>query len=426
MAVITADRDKQAITESADGRPLIVPGGVCAAKGFAVAGVRCGIKRKRRDVALLLCTTGAEVACAGVFTTNVVRAPCVTRNERLLRAVPFARAIVVNAGNANAGNGTRGEEDNETMARLAADALGVGAEHVLTASTGIIGTPLPMNLLTDGIAMAAREMASDAEAGAHAAEAILTTDTFAKEFAVAFRCEDGLTAHVGGIAKGSGMIAPNMATMLAFLTTDLAVAPPLLDKALRQAVHVSFNCLTVDGDTSTNDSCIVLASGAAGNAEIQDDGDPDLARFVRALTEVCVHLAREVARDGEGATKLVTVRVTGAKQEADARKVARTIAESPLVKTALFGNDPNWGRLLMAAGRAGVAFDPNQATAWLAGTCIFTNGQPTPFDAKALSAAMAVKELEIVVDLAMGEQSAAFYTCDLSYDYVRINAEYHT
>jgi glutamate N-acetyltransferase/amino-acid N-acetyltransferase len=321
------------------------------------------------------------------------------------------------------GNGLRGDADNEAMARGAAEAVGGGA--VLTASTGIIGHPLPMDNLTAGVVEAGKSLAASPEAAAHAAEAILTTDTFAKEYAVAFPCA-GVTARVGGMAKGSGMIAPDMATMLAFLTTDTAIAPAVLDAALRQAVAVSFNCLTVDGDTSTSDQCLVLASGAAGNAEITDAASAEARAFTQALTAVCVHLAREIARDGEGATKLVTVRVTGGPDVDGAKRVAKTIAESPLVKTALFGNDPHWGRLLMAAGRAGVPFDPNRATASLAGVEVFRHGQPTAFDAAALSKAMAVKELDIRVDLGAGGGAATVYTCDFSYDYVRINAEYHT
>jgi glutamate N-acetyltransferase/amino-acid N-acetyltransferase len=407
-----------------------VAGGVCAPKGFAVAGVRCGIKRKRRDLALLVCEgsdDAGRIGCAaGVFTTNVVRAPSVDRNEALLRRNPWVRAVVVNAGNANAGNGKQGEADNEAMARLAAESIGCVPAEVLTASTGVIGSAMPMNLVAQGITDAAGSLACNTEAAANAAEAIMTTDTFSKEYAVEFACA-GKTARVGGMAKGSGMIAPNMATMLAFLTTDLAIMPDLLQTALRSAVHVSFNALTVDGDTSTNDSCILLASGALMNPPFEDAASPDYAAFVEALTRVCVHLAKEVARDGEGATKLVTVRVTGAKTEEDARRVARTVAESPLVKTALFGNDPNWGRILAAAGRAGVVFDPNRATSDLAGTRIFAHGTPAPFDAPALSRALSAKEVEIVVDLGDGgDGTATFYTCDFSYDYVRINAEYHT
>jgi glutamate N-acetyltransferase/amino-acid N-acetyltransferase len=404
----------------------VVRGGVVAAKGFRVAGVRCGIKRKRRDICLLVCESG-EAAAAGVFTTNVVRAPCVDWSESRLAARGTAKAIIVNAGNANAGNGGPGERDNKQMAQWAADAIGVPVDAVLTASTGVIGTPLPMAIIAQGITDAAGHLGSSPDAAAEAAEAILTTDTFAKEYAVRFSLpESGAVVTVGGMSKGSGMIAPNMATMLGFITTDAAVAPDVLREALVAATAVSFNCLTVDGDTSTNDSCFVLASGTAGNATISDTSSADYQAFADALSHVCIHLAKEIARDGEGATKLVTVRVTGTETFDDARKVAKTIAESPLVKTALFGNDPNWGRILAAAGRAGVRFNPKQATAYLAGTCIFANGTPTKFDAPALSKAMAVKELTIHVDLGAGNAEAQFYTCDFSYDYVKINAEYHT
>ncbi len=408
------------------GQWTVVSGGVVAAKGFRVAGVRCGIKRKRRDICLLVCENG-EATAAGVFTTNVVRAPCVDWSESRLAAKGTAKAIIVNAGNANAGNGDPGERDNEQMARWAADALGVPVDSVLTASTGVIGTPLPMAIIAPGIADAASRLGNSPEAAAEAAEAILTTDTFAKEYAVRVTLPvSGAAVTIGGMSKGSGMIAPNMATMLGFITTDVAISSESLRAALVAATAVSFNCLTVDGDTSTNDSCFVLASGTAGNVPIADTESADYRAFANALSHVCVHLAKEIARDGEGATKLVTVRVTGTETFEDARKVAKTIAESPLVKTALFGNDPNWGRILAAAGRAGVRFDPKKATAYLAGTCIFAHGTPTKFDAPALSKAMAVKELTIHVDLGAGDAEARFYTCDFSYDYVKINAEYHT
>ncbi|MBC7804623.1 MAG: bifunctional glutamate N-acetyltransferase/amino-acid acetyltransferase ArgJ [Akkermansiaceae bacterium] len=408
------------------GKWSVVAGGVVAARGFQVAGVRCGIKRKRRDICLLVCEDG-EATAAGVFTTNVVRAPCVDWSESRLAAKGTAKAIVVNAGNANAGNGYPGEHDNTQMAQWAANALRVPVDLILTASTGVIGTPLPMAIIASGITDAADHLGNSPEAATEAAEAILTTDTFTKEYAVRFPLpESGAVVTVGGMSKGSGMIAPNMATMLGFITTDVAMASDALRSALVAATAVSFNCLTVDGDTSTNDSCFLLASGAAGNVAIGDTDSADYQAFADALTHVCIHLAKEIARDGEGATKLVTVRVTGTATTEDARKVAKTIAESPLVKTALFGNDPNWGRILAAAGRAGVRFDPKKATAYLAGTCIFAHGTPTKFDAPAVSKAMAVKELTIHVDLGTGDAEARFYTCDFSYDYVRINAEYHT
>jgi glutamate N-acetyltransferase/amino-acid N-acetyltransferase len=403
----------------------VITGGVVAARGFAVSGVRCGIKRKRRDVALIVCTDGDAVA-AGVGTTNVVCAPSVIRNREVLqRSEGSVRAIVVNAGNANVGNGTLGDNDNQAMATLTAKALSTTAHRVLTASTGIIGHPLPMEILKQGIENAAEHLDRTTESAANAAEAILTTDTFAKEYAIEFYVGETVV-HVGGIAKGSGMIAPNMATMLAFLTTDIAITPTVLDTLLRRAVDVSFNAVTVDSDTSTSDQCLILASGAAGNPLISESESAEAMQFAEALTAVCIHLAKEVARDGEGATKLVTVTVTGGADFAGAKRVAKSIAESPLVKTALFGNDPNWGRLLMAAGKAGVVFDPKKTTASLAGTVVYQNGQPTQFDAGALSEAMKVKELEIRVDLGAGDARATVYTCDFSYDYVKINAEYHT
>jgi glutamate N-acetyltransferase/amino-acid N-acetyltransferase len=409
-------------------RRSLIPGGVCAAKGFRVAGVRCGIKRKRRDIALLVCDApdGKEATAAATFTQNRLRAPCADRGETIIRnGDGEIRAIVVNAGNANAGNGPQGVKDNEAMAFLAAAEIGSEPSRVLTASTGIIGNPMPMERVASGIREAAAALTHSAEAASEAAEAILTTDTFSKEYAIEVEI-DGIPVRIGGMAKGSGMIAPNMATMLAFITTDAAVAAPVLQLALKRAVDISFNRLTVDGDTSTNDSCFLLASGASGGADIQDDQSPAFEDFLEALTEVCVHLAKEIARDGEGATKLVTVTVFGAEQEKDADAIARTIAESPLVKTALFGNDPNWGRILAASGRAGVPFDPQKVTATLAGTTIFSQGIPTDFDAAALSKAMSAKEVTITVDLSSGDATATFYTCDFSYDYVRINAEYHT
>lgn len=403
----------------------VIKGGVAAPKGFAVAGVRCGIKRKRKDVALIACTAG-DAAAAGVGTLNFVCASSVTRNREMLKATGgHIRAIVVNAGNANVSTGDQGVRDNAEMAEIVAEALTTTPDKVLTASTGIIGHPLPMEIVRTGIRDAVSQLDSTPEAAANAAEAIMTTDTFPKEYAVAFDLH-GVTVHIGGIAKGSGMIAPNMATMLTFLTTDIAITPAALDTLLRKAVDVSFNCITVDSDTSTSDQCLILASGAAGNPEITDPDSPEGKAFAVALNQICIHLAKEVVRDGEGATKLVTVHVTGAPNNEGARRVARSIAESPLVKTALFGNDPNWGRLMMAAGKAGVPFDPHLVTASLAGTLVFQHGQPTRFDAAALSEAMKAKELDIHLDLGAGDATATVYTCDFSYDYVKINAEYHT
>lgn len=405
-------------------KPRTIDGGVCAPRGFAAAGVAAGVKKSGdRDIALLVCTNGDAVA-AGVGTTNVVCAPSVVRNREVLAGtLGRIRGVVVNAGCANVATGPQGVADNERMAEIAAGLVG-GA--VLSASTGVIGVHLPMDRIAAGIGSAHAALDDSARAASSAASAIMTTDLVAKETAREFECA-GKTVRIGGMAKGSGMIAPDMATMLAFLSTDLALEPSVLDAALRAAVDRSFNALTVDGDTSTSDQCLILASGVAGNVPLEEASGTDFDAFRAALEEVCVDLARRVARDGEGATKLATVRVFGAPTDAAAKRVARTIAESPLVKTALFGNDPNWGRLMAAAGRAGVAFQPEKASARLAGVEVYRAGVPTRFDKAALSNAMRVDELPIEIDLGTGGPGDfTVYTCDFSYDYVRINAEYTT
>ncbi|MBB6048570.1 bifunctional glutamate N-acetyltransferase/amino-acid acetyltransferase ArgJ [Armatimonas rosea] len=385
---------------------------VTFAKGFACAGVVAGIKKSgARDVALLVSISG-PAAAAMVGTLNQVCAPSVKRNRGLVPG--RIDGVVVNAGCANVATGPEGVANNEQMGAALA------GKTLLTASTGVIGVQLPQAKLLAGIAAA--EAALSEDASADFAEAIMTTDLVPKTAQTELTL-GGTTVRIGGACKGSGMIAPNMATMLAFVTTDITLEPERLDTALRRAVDVSFNCMTVDGDTSTSDQCILLASGAAGNTPLSGS---EFEAFVAALSEVCVTLAKKVARDGEGATKLVEVRVTGAPSEADAKKVGRTIAESPLVKTALFGNDPNWGRLMMAAGRAGVPFDPERASATLAGIEVFKNGVPAAFDKAAASEAMKTDEVLVTVDLGAGDGKATFYTCDFSYEYVKINAEYTT
>lgn len=383
---------------------------VTFARGFRAAGVVAGIKKSgARDVALLLCE-GAQAAMVG--TQNQVCAPSVKRNRTLVPGT--VDGVVVNAGCANVATGPEGIANNEQMGAA------LSGKILLTASTGVIGVQLPQEKLLAGIADAETMLSENGSDDF--AEAILTTDLVPKVAQTELML-GGATVRIGGACKGSGMIAPNMATMLAFLTTDAKISPKALDAALRRAVDVSFNCMTVDGDTSTSDQCILLASGAAANAPLSGD---DFEAFVAALSEVCITLAKKVARDGEGATKLVEVRVTGAPSDADAKKVGRTIAESPLVKTALFGNDPNWGRLMMAAGRAGVPFDPDNASATLAGIEVFKNGVPAAFDKTAASEAMKTEEVLVTVDLGAGNGKATFYTCDFSYEYVKINAEYTT
>jgi glutamate N-acetyltransferase/amino-acid N-acetyltransferase len=377
-------------------------------RGFLLGGARCGLKNRRNDIGLLVAEGAASAA--GVFTTNTVRAACVDYTRAAV-ADGRLRALVVNSGNANCCTGEQGERDTARMAELTAAAIGCHPDEVAVASTGIIGHLLDMARVERGIAAAGQALGSDPKPFM---EAILTTDLVEKSARVE---ADG--AVVYGVAKGSGMIAPNMATMLAFVMTDFEVEPDLLREVWRRVAERSFNRLTVDGDTSTNDMALVFASGASGVR-------PDETTLDRALAEVCLDLTRQIARDGEGATKLVEVVVTGT---ADPLRIARTIAESPLVKTAMFGCDPNWGRILMAAGRSGVPFDPQRALLTLRTSgedhVLFEGGSPAGFDAKRVSTAL--KSDHVVIDLRLGEgETATIYTCDFGYGYVRINAEYHT
>jgi glutamate N-acetyltransferase / amino-acid N-acetyltransferase len=396
--------------------------GVTYPEGFVAAGVRCGLKSAGDDLALLVSDSAASVA--GVFTTNCVQAACVQYSRRVVKN-GSARAVVVNAGNANACNGEQGDADNRTLAEWVSRELNIAPDSVLTASTGIIGHRMPMEKLKAGIEQAVLSLDRDMETDLRVARAIMTTDTRQKLFAVEADSSQWVAPiRFGGMCKGAGMIAPNMATMLAFLTTDARLPAPLLQEALNRAVAQSFNSVTIDGDTSTNDMCLLLASGM-GQGEIsrQSDGFED---FVEALTRVGIALAKQIARDGEGATKLAEVIVRGAPTEAGAHRIARTIAESPLVKTALFGNDPNWGRLLMAAGRAGVPFDPGYLDVFIGPHQVFSGGAGQDFDRDAASQYLRSDEVQIVLDLNMGDEVATVWTCDYSYDYIRINAEYHT
>ncbi len=425
-----------------DMRVLDAKLGVVAPKGFKAAGVHCGIKRKRNDVAVIHCDTDAAVA--GVFTQNIVKAHCVTMNQEVV-ASGTARAIVVNSGNANACNGDQGLADARRMVQVAAYQLGLEPAKILNASTGVIGVRLPMDKLESGIEAACAVLHGNHSTDA--AEGIMTTDTFQKSFAVEFDLASGVKARIGAVAKGSGMIAPNMATMLGFITTDAAIEPVILQEMLARCVWHTFNSITVDGDTSTNDMVIALASGMAGNEPIIGIDTLDATVFETALYNLCLHLAKEIARDGEGATKLVEVKVKGvappkalvdafaaSEQELTpeqrmsfARSVAKTVANSNLVKTALFGNDPNWGRILAAIGRAGVQFDPLTVDVSLAGYRLYEAGKPTDFNGYIVSDAMNKKEITIEIDLHQeGGESATVWTCDFSYDYVKINAEYHT
>jgi glutamate N-acetyltransferase/amino-acid N-acetyltransferase len=399
--------------------------GITHPAGFRAAAVRCGLKTEGDDLALIISDIPASVA--GVFTNNQVKASCVTHSSRVA-ASGSARAIVANAGNANCCNGAQGDLDNSQMAQSVANLFDIGLLEVCAASTGVIGKQLPLDLIEPGIRNGSAALDAGKETDIKVAKAIMTTDLAPKQFAVSFQPEgsDG-AIRIGGVCKGSGMIAPQMgpphATMLCFITTDAKVDAELLQYALVGAVSTTFNRITVDGDTSTNDMVLVLANGAGGVEITESNGFRD---FQDGLERVCLHLAKEVARDGEGATKLVEIIVIGATRVDAAVQIGRTIAESPLVKTALFGCDPNWGRVLMAAGRAGIPFDVDKVQVHLGDICVFRNGTRADFDVAAAAAYMSRKEVQVSVDLGLGEASATFWTCDYSYDYIRINAEYHT
>jgi len=397
----------------------IASGGVTTPQGFRAAGVSAGIKANGGlDLALLVSETPATAAA--VFTINRAQAaPVLVSREHLTRSGGVARAVIVNSGCANACTGDEGLQIANTMAADTARLVGCPVEHVLVASTGVIGVALPLDKIRSGLPAALRALG--ANQGAAAARAIMTTDPFPKE-AAARTTIGGRDASVGGMAKGSGMIEPMMATMLAFITTDAAVPQPLLDRALRDAVHDTFNAITVDGECSTNDTVMLLANGASGATV--DAGQYDA--FVGALRGVCLELALGIVRGGEGATKLVTVTVTGAASPEEARRAAKAIANSPLVKTAIHGGDPNWGRLIAVAGRAGVEFDLGRAAVTIGSTVLFEAGKPHDDNAPRAAEYLKGKEIAVAVDLGAGRATSTVWTCDLSAEYVRINADYRT
>ena len=402
-----------------------VSGGVTAPGGFKAAGVACGIKKARPGVDapldLAIISADGPVSAAGVFTTNkAVAAPVIVSREHLALTGGQARAIVANSGCANAATGVDGMKVAREMADSAAAAIGCHPSEVLIASTGVIGVLLDIAKVRVGVAHGARAL--DVSGADNAMKAIMTTDPFPKSAAAVAETPDGRIT-VGGIAKGSGMIEPRMATMLGFLTTDAKVEPAVLAGALRRVVDATFNAITVDGECSTNDCVFVLASGASGVMITRDD-DP---RLLAPMMDVAGHLSREIVRGGEGATKLVTVTVTGAATLPDAWLAARTIANSPLVKTAIHGGDPNWGRLVAAAGRSGAAFDLDRASVSIGNVRLFVSGAPHDDRADAAAAVLQAPEVTITVDLGYGgSHTATMWTCDFSADYVRINAEYRT
>ncbi|MGE5587095.1 MAG: bifunctional glutamate N-acetyltransferase/amino-acid acetyltransferase ArgJ [Clostridia bacterium] len=396
-----------------------IPGGITAPLGFRAAGLHCGIKRARPDLALIV--SNGSATSAGVFTTNRVKAAPVLVSMEHLRS-GRCRAVVVASGNANACTGPKGLEDARAMASVTGEVLGISPGEVVVASTGVIGVPMPIERVCAGIRLAAAGL--DPDGSRAAAEAILTTDRTVKEIAVEGKI-GGHRVRIGGIAKGSGMIHPNMATMLAFVTTDAAIGAGMLRRALLRSVERSFNMITVDGDTSTNDMAVALASGLAGNPAIVSEG-PDFDAFTEGLERVAGALARMIVEDGEGATRVVRVEVRGARTEKDAQRIARTIASSNLVKTAVFGADPNWGRVLAAAGRAGVELDPNLVDVFIGDVLVAKDGAAVEFDEARARDALASKEVLIAVDLHAGFETSVAYTCDLTYEYVRINASYRS
>lgn len=395
--------------------------------GFKAIGVTCGLKQSGSpDMALVLASH--RCPAAAVFTTNAFKAAPVLYDMALLEQTGgYLQAVLVNAGNANAVTGVQGLADVTTMARLTESRCGLPKDSVFVMSTGVIGHKLPMDKIEQGIRLAAEAIFTEAgRQGCDAAQAIMTTDLVPKE-AFTQTIIAGKTVGLGGMAKGSGMIHPQMATMLGLLVTDAAINPAALSAALKQAVACTFNRITVDGDTSTNDTVVILASGQAAHPPISDAQSPEFAVFTMALTEVCASLAKAVARDGEGATKLVEITIVGAANETEAEMAAKTVATSPLMKTALFGNDPNWGRALAAIGRSGARVNPAGVSLRMGNFSLVEQGNPLDFDVMAAHKWLAeAKEVSLVADLGIGQAQVTVWTCDFSYKYVEINAEYHT
>ncbi|MCL2834377.1 MAG: bifunctional glutamate N-acetyltransferase/amino-acid acetyltransferase ArgJ [Treponema sp.] len=404
-----------------------INGGVCAPKGFRAGGIWCGIKAasKKRDLALIY--SEKPCAAAGIFTQNLVKAASVLVSQKHLSHGTL-RAIIANSGNANACTGEAGMAAARKMAELAADLFAINLAEVAVASTGVIGVPLPIGAIENSIEALGNSLGADAAGSDAALEAIMTTDTRKKDGAVEIEI-NGKPVRIGAMVKGSGMIHINMATMLGFITTDAAISHELLDKALRRAAGHSFNRVTVDGDTSTNDTLIIMASGEAGNSPINTAG-ADYEIFAEALESLCVKLAKSMARDGEGATKLLAVTVTGAADEKSAEKLAMSAASSSLVKAAVFGADANWGRVLCAFGYSGVVFDPNAADVSFCSKAgrvkVCENGAGLQFSETEAKKILLDDEIEINASVGSGEGKATVWGCDLTYDYVKINGDYRS
>jgi len=402
----------------------LIENGICAAKGFKAAGIHCGIRKNRTKRDLALIVSSVPASAAAVYTTNLVKgAPLTVTKKHLKNGI--AQAVICNSGNANTCN-ANGNEIAEEMSALTANALGMKADDIIVASTGVIGQPLNLEPIANGIPALVEALSEDGCAAA--AEAIMTTDTVKKEIAVEFEV-GGKTCRIGGIAKGSGMIHPNMATMLVFITTDCAISPAMLQKALSGDIVDTFNMVSVDGDTSTNDMVAVMANGLAGNAVIETEGE-DFSVFMKALNTITVNLCRRIAGDGEGATKLLECKVSGASDKAIAKVVAKSVICSSLTKAAMFGADANWGRVLCAIGYSGADVDVNKIDVSFkseAGSIVVCeNGAGVDFSEEIAKEILLCKEIEILVNLNSGDAQATAWGCDLTYEYVKINGDYRT
>lgn len=401
----------------------LIKGGVCAAKGFSASGVHCGIRKNKdkRDLALIY--SEKRAAAAAVYTTNLVKGAPITVTKQHL-SDGYAQAVICNSGNANTCN-ANGVEIANQMSKLLGEAMNIAPEDVVVASTGVIGQPLDIEPIKNGIPELVKNLGDNSEL---AAEGIMTTDTKLKETAVSFEI-DGVTCRLGGIAKGSGMIHPDMATMLVFITTDCAISPEMLKKALSSDIENTFNMVSVDGDTSTNDMVTVLANGEAGNKTITEDGEA-FGEFMKALNTVTVYLCRKIAGDGEGATKLLECKVSGAKTPCDAKTVAKSVISSSLTKAAMFGSDANWGRVLCAIGYSKANVDITKIDVSFKSSkgeiLVCKNGAGVDFSEEKAKEILLMEEIEIIINLNDGDYSSTAWGCDLTYDYVKINGDYRT
>lgn len=404
----------------------VISGGVTAPKGYQAIGIAAGIKRKKKDMALIY----SEMPCraAGTFTTNIVKAAPVKWDQSIVYGNKTAQAVVINSGIANACTGAEGYGYCRQTAEKAAELFGIQEQEVLVASTGVIGKQLPMDKITAGIETMQKMLSESEAAGTLAAEAIMTTDTVKKEIAVEVTI-GGKTVTIGGMSKGSGMIHPNMCTMLSFVVTDADISQELLQKALSENVKDTYNMISVDGDTSTNDTCLLLANGMAGNTPVTQENE-DYAAFCEALDYVNTHLAKSMAADGEGATALFEVKVVGAQNKAQAVTLAKSVVTSTLTKAAVFGHDANWGRILCAMGYSGAQFDPEAVDLYFESAAgkikIIENGVATGYSEEEATKILSEKEVTAIADVKMGDAHATAWGCDLTYDYVKINADYRS